>query len=230
MSGSGYRMMAPNIITGANIAAGFAAMIMAGQGRFVPAVYLLFFSLVFDTLDGTIARRLGATSEFGQELDSFSDAISFGAAPAYLAYQALFWQLGIAGYLLSLTFLLAAVYRLARFVLTSDAHDKERRTSGVPAPIAASYIMALVLMRNEISIFAAILVTLFFSGMMVSHLRLPNLKGKNIVTMMMLVGVVNYSAVVLKPCWLTIVWWNIWNALIFFTAYSQDRSLELKSS
>ena len=230
MSGEKYRMMAPNIVTGANIAAGFAAMVMAGQGRFVPAVYMLFLSLIFDTLDGTIARRLGATSELGQELDSFSDAISFGAAPAYLSYQALFWQLGIAGYLVSLTFLLAAVYRLARFVLTSDAHDKDRRTSGVPAPIAASYIMALVLMRDEISLLAAVLVSLFFSAMMVSHLKLPNLKGKNIVTMMLLVGVLNYSAVVFKPCWLTVCWWNIWNLLIFLTAYDQDRRLELKSS
>ena len=230
MSAEKYRMMAPNIVTGANIAAGFAAMVMAGQGRFVPAVYMLFLSLIFDTLDGTIARRLGATSELGQELDSFSDAISFGAAPAYLSYQALFWELGIAGYLISLTFLLTAVYRLARFVLTSDAHGKDRRTSGVPAPIAASYIMAIVLMRGEITLFAAVLVSLFFSAMMVSHLKLPNLKGKNIVTMMLLVGVLNYAAVVFRPCWLAIIWWNVWNVLIFLTAYDQDRRLELKSS
>ncbi len=64
-------------------------MIVAAEGKYDLAVYLLVVAVVLDTLDGNIARWLHATSEFGQEMDSFSDALSFGAAPAFLVYHAI---------------------------------------------------------------------------------------------------------------------------------------------
>ena len=225
-----YRLLAPNLVTAANIVAGFLAMLAAAEGRYDLSVRLLLLALTLDTLDGVVARWLGATSEFGQELDSFSDALSFGAAPAFLVQRALLGPLGALGVVVSVVYLLAAVIRLTRFVLMSDAHDKERRTVGVPVPIAASYLMAAVLMRDHIGVEDAAVLTLVFAALMVTRMKLPNLKGRNVVTAMLLVGVVNYVVVVFRPSWYSIGWWNVWNVMILIAAHLQSRRLEPESA
>jgi len=221
-----YRILAPSAVTSANIAAGFMAMVAAADGRYELSVYLLVVAILCDVLDGTIARLLGATSDFGQEMDSFSDAISFGVAPAFLVYLAVLRPLGFWGLMVCLIYLLAGVTRLTRFVLTTDSHDKEVRTTGAPIPVAASYLMAAVLMRESLSVQAVSAVVLVMSVLMVSRIRLPNLKGKNIVTAMLLVGIVNYLLVVFRPSWLSIGWWNVWNACILLVAKIQNDRLE----
>ena len=221
-----YRVLAPSAVTSANIAAGFMAMVAAADGRFELSVYLLAVAILCDVLDGTIARLLGATSDFGQEMDSFSDAISFGVAPAFLIYLAVLRPLGFWGLLVSLIYLLAGVTRLTRFVLTTDAHEKELRTTGAPIPVAASYLMAAVLMRDSMSVQATAAVVLVMSILMVSRIKLPSLKGKNIVTAMLLVGILNYLLFIYLPSWLTVGWWNVWNALILLVAKVQNNRLE----
>ncbi|MEX1308929.1 MAG: CDP-diacylglycerol--serine O-phosphatidyltransferase [Candidatus Sulfomarinibacteraceae bacterium] len=221
-----YRVLAPSAVTSANIAAGFMAMVAAADGRYELSVYLLVVAILCDVLDGTIARLLGATSEFGQEMDSFSDATSFGVAPAFLVYLAVLRPLGFWGLAVALIYLLAGVTRLTRFVLTSDAHSKELRTTGAPIPVAASYLMAAVLMRDSLPVTAVAVVVLVMAVLMVSKIRLPSLKGKNIVTAMLLVGIVNYLLVVFRPGWMTIVWWNVWNACILLVAKVQHSRLE----
>jgi CDP-diacylglycerol--serine O-phosphatidyltransferase len=225
-----YRVLAPSAVTSANIAAGFMAMVAAADGRFELSVYLLVIAILCDVLDGTIARLLGATSDFGQEMDSFSDAISFGVAPALLVYLAVLRPLGFWGLVVSLVYLLAGVTRLTRFVLTSDAHVKELRTTGVPIPVAASYLMASVLMRDSMSSQAVAAVVLVMALLMVSRIRLPSLKGKNIVSAMLLVGIVNYLLVVSSPSWITIGWWNLWNACILLVAKVQANRVEPASA
>ena len=225
-----YRILAPSAVTSANIAAGFMAMVAAADGRFELSVYLLVVAILCDVLDGTIARLLGATSDFGQEMDSFSDAISFGVAPAFLVYLSVLRPLGFWGLAVSLIYLLAGVTRLTRFVLTSDAHSKELRTTGAPIPAAASYLMAAVLMRDSMSVQAIAVVVLVMALLMVSRIRLPSLKGKNIVTAMLLVGIVNYLLVVIRPGWITIGWWNVWNACILVAAKIQSNRLETSSA
>ena len=222
-----YRVLAPSAVTSANIAAGFMAMVAAADGRFELSVYLLVVAILCDVLDGTIARLLGATSDFGQEMDSFSDAISFGVAPAFLVYLAVLRPLGFWGLIVCLIYLLAGVTRLTRFVLTSDAHDKELRTTGAPIPAAASYLMAAVLDAGQhVGPGGRGLVVLLMSVLMVSRIRLPSLKGKNIVTAMMLVGIVNYLVMVFHPSWLTVGWWNVWNVCILLVARIQNNRLE----
>ena len=225
-----YRVLAPSAVTSANIAAGFMGMVAAADGRFELSVYLLVVAILCDVLDGTIARLLGATSDFGQEMDSFSDAISFGVAPAFLVYLAVLRPLGFWGLIVSLIYVLAGVTRLTRFVLTSNAHDKELRTTGAPIPAAASYLMAAVLMRESMSVQAVALVVLVMSVLMVSKVRLPNLKGRNIVTAMMLVGIVNYIFLVFRPSWLTVGWWNVWNVCILLVAKVQNNRLQPSSA
>jgi CDP-diacylglycerol--serine O-phosphatidyltransferase len=217
------RYLAPNGVTVANIACGFTAIVVASDGRFETAVYLLVVAIILDTLDGNIARWLQATSEFGQEMDSFSDALSFGAAPAFLLYQAELRFLGPEGLILALVYLVCAVLRLSRFNLTSDAHFKDRSTVGVPVPVAASYLMVAVLMRDQIAGGAAAAVVLIMAALMVSNIALPNLKGRTVVTAMLMVGILNYLAVIIRPCWATIIWWNLWNATILMVARFQNR-------
>lgn len=219
------RYLAPNALSAANIACGFGATVAAAEGRLDASVYLLLASIFLDTFDGAVARRLGATSRFGQEMDSFSDALSFGAAPAFLLFFAFLRPLGKWGLAVSLVYLLAAILRLARFNVTTDAHIKDSRTMGVPTPIAASYIMAAVLMRRDLDPPVMVVVALVFAGLMVSRFRLPNIKGKTPVTVMLLVGISNYMLVMFLPSWYTIGWWNLWNVFILLAAHVHDRRL-----
>ena len=218
-----YRYLAPNGVTAANISCGFISMIVAADGRFELAVYLLVVAILLDTLDGNIARWLQATSEFGQEMDSFSDALSFGAAPAFLVYQAILKPVEPFGLTVSLVYLLCAVLRLTRFNVTSDAHSKEKKTVGVPVPVAASYLMVAVLMRDVVRPSHVVILVLLFSGLMVSRIPLPNLKGRNVVTFMLLIGIVNYLVAIFRPTWNTIIWWNVWNVLILLVAWIGER-------
>ncbi len=218
-----YRYLAPNGVTAANISCGFISMIVAADGRFELAVYLLVVAIVLDTLDGNIARWLHATSEFGQEMDSFSDALSFGAAPAFLVYQAILKGSEPFGLTVCLVYLLCAILRLTRFNVTSDAHEKERRTVGAPVPVAASYLMVAVLIRDQVRPAQVAFLVLMVGGLMLSRLPLPNIKGRNLVTFMMMVGIVNYLVVIFRPNWNTIIWWNVWNCLILLAAWVEDR-------
>jgi CDP-diacylglycerol---serine O-phosphatidyltransferase len=220
------RYLAPNALSAANIACGFGAMVQAAEGRSEAAVYLLLLSITLDMADGAVARFLRATSRFGQEMDSFSDALSFGAAPAFLLFFTFLRPLGPWGLAVSLAYLLAAILRLARFNLTTDAHCKDRRTMGVPTPIAASYVMAAVLMRHDLSAETMAVLGLALAAGMVSTVRLPNLKGRTMVTVMLLVGIANYMLVMFAPSWTTILWWNLWNILILLVAHGHERRLE----
>lgn len=220
------RWLAPNLITAANITAGFLSMLAAAEGQFDNAVYLLLLAVLLDLFDGKVARRLNATSRFGQEMDSFSDALSFSAAPAFLAHQAILRSLETSGVIVAVMYLLAGVLRLARFNLTTDAHSKARSTTGVPTPVGAGYVMALVLMRDQISAPVAALVLLALSCLMVSRFPLPEFRGKTVVTWALLVGVLNYFAVVVWPNWYTVGWWNLWNVVILLVAKSEDRRFQ----
>jgi CDP-diacylglycerol--serine O-phosphatidyltransferase len=213
----------PAAVTAANICLGFLAMLQSATGRFETAVYLLVVAIVLDVVDGRLARWLRATSDFGKQIDSFCDVLSFGAAPAFLVYLAVLRPLGPAGLAAALLFLLAAVYRLARFAMLADPHAKARRTLGVPTPIGAGYLMALALMRDRLPALGGAAIVVGLAMLMASRWRLPDLKGTNLVTGMLVVGIGNYLAVVAWPNWYTVGWWNLWNLLILLAARWEDR-------
>ena len=216
-------MAVPSLVTGANIVFGFGSILAAAEREFEVAVYLLVAAVFCDMFDGQLARRLGATSKFGQQMDSLSDALSFGAAPAFLLYECLLRELGPWGVATALLYLMAGVLRLARFNVLSDAHAKDRRTLGVPIPIGAGYLMAVALMRHRVSAEEGALVAVAMALLMVSRVRLPQMKGRSAVTWMLLVGVGNYLAVVVRPNWATVVWWNLWNVAILVVAWLGER-------
>ena len=138
----------PSLFTVGNLFLGFWAMIRALHGQYAEAAPLIFGAIVLDLLDGRIARMTGTTSEFGGELDSLADVISFGVAPALLAYA---WGFGSAprvGWLAAFLFVTCGALRLARFNVQKHNVDG-RFFVGLPIPAAAAMVAALVNFRPQ---------------------------------------------------------------------------------
>lgn len=218
-----FRKVVPSLVTGAGLVFGFLSMLAATQAEYDSAVYLLVAAVFCDLFDGQLARRLKATSRFGQQFDSLSDAVSFGVAPAFLVFQALLRPLGPWGIAAALVYVMAGVLRLARFNVTADAHTKDRRTMGVPIPIGAGYAMAVTLMRDHLSAWTAAGILILLALLMVSRVRLPQIQKSAAVNLMIVVGIGNYLALVAWPSWATVVWWNVWNVVILTTARLEER-------
>ncbi|HKJ70237.1 MAG TPA: CDP-diacylglycerol--serine O-phosphatidyltransferase [Gammaproteobacteria bacterium] len=138
----------PNLLTTAALFAGFFAVIKSVEGAFVPAAVAALVALVFDGLDGRVARLINAETDFGAEYDSISDAISFGLAPAVLIYQWALQPFGNVGWLGGFLFTACAGLRLARFNTQSGVHDK-RYFQGLPVPAGAAALGTWVLFVEE---------------------------------------------------------------------------------
>jgi CDP-diacylglycerol---serine O-phosphatidyltransferase len=170
----------PSLFTTGNLFLGFWAIIKTLEGRFVEAAPLIGGAIVLDMLDGRIARLTGTSSEFGGELDSLADVISFGVAPALLAYR---WSFGVIpriGWLTAFFFLVCGTLRLARFNVQS--HADSRYFVGLPIPAAAGQIATLaffapepVLERTEA--FALVALTGLLGLLMVSTVRYRSFKS-----------------------------------------------------
>ena len=137
-----------------NLAAGVTACALATRGRADVAALLLLTAVLLDSLDGALARTLSATSDFGAELDSLADIVSFGVAPAVLAGSLLPEELGAVGWILILVYPLCAAWRLARFNVNS-AHSEHGEFAGLPstgAGAAAATAIMLHLRLQEVGV------------------------------------------------------------------------------
>jgi len=141
----GYHKLIPNIITLMSLAAGLSAIQFAIDASWERAVIAIVIAAVLDTLDGAIARLLNATSEFGAQLDSFSDFLSFGVAPATILYLWVLEESGKVGWIAMVVFAVASAMRLARYNITPIPKTgvwSKGFFAGVPAPAGAG--MALL--------------------------------------------------------------------------------------
>jgi CDP-diacylglycerol--serine O-phosphatidyltransferase len=156
--------MLPTLVTLGNLFSGFLAIAYVSDSRaaatdaerlllYDRAVFLIFLAMIFDAVDGKVARMTGSTSKFGAELDSLCDAISFGAAPAIL-FKALI-EHGSDGMKPKAAMILAAIYvacavlRLARFNVGAEPdEDSHRFFQGLPSPAAAAAVVSLVSLNN----------------------------------------------------------------------------------
>ncbi len=138
----------PTLFTVGNLFCGYSSLMQASLGRLDLAAMLIVLAAVLDGLDGRIARLSGTTSVFGVQFDSLADVVSFGIAPAVLAYH---WALGPGriGWSLAFLFVACAAMRLARFNIQSPALDK-RFFVGLPAPMAGSLLAAMVIAFPEL--------------------------------------------------------------------------------
>ena len=119
------RYLLPNILTLGGVCLGISSIKFSIDGNFGLAVTLILFSAILDALDGRIARMIKGTSEFGKELDSLTDFVSFGIAPVLILY---FWELnnyGKLGWAIALIYSVCCVLRLARFNLTKTEEQQE---------------------------------------------------------------------------------------------------------
>ena len=144
---AGFSLLLPQLLTTANLAAGFYAIIKASGGDVVTASYAIFVAALFDVLDGRAARMTGNVSRFGAEYDSIADTVSFGVAPAVLAFHAgEISSLGWAGWVMTFAYTACASLRLARFNVSSGRY--QGRFDGLPTPAGAGMIVSAVWFKN----------------------------------------------------------------------------------
>jgi len=139
----------PNLFTTAALFAGFYAVIAAMRGDFESAPIAILFALVFDGLDGRIARLTNTSSKFGAEYDSLSDMVSFGVAPALVMFSWALGDLGKFGWSAAFIYVACAALRLARFNTQIDTADKNYFT-GLASPAAACVIVSTVWVCNDL--------------------------------------------------------------------------------
>ncbi|MDO8718635.1 MAG: CDP-diacylglycerol--serine O-phosphatidyltransferase [Polaromonas sp.] len=141
----------PNLFTLAALFGGFYAIVMAMNGRFDQAAIGVFAAMVLDSLDGRIARMTNTQSAFGEQMDSLSDMVSFGAAPALIAYIWALTSLGRWGWLGAFVYCACAALRLARFNVNTAVVDK-RFFQGLPSPAAAALVAGFVWLMTDAGI------------------------------------------------------------------------------
>ena len=138
----------PNLFTLAALFGGFYAVVMAMNGRFDQAAIGVFCAMVLDSLDGRVARMTNTTSAFGEQMDSLSDMVSFGAAPALIMYEWALKGLGKLGWIAAFVYCSGAALRLARFNPNIGIVDK-RYFQGLPSPAAAALVTGLIWVMDD---------------------------------------------------------------------------------
>lgn len=177
-----YKALIPNMLTSMNLVFGMCSIFSTFQGNlFMGSVFILM-ALVADGLDGRAARFFGVSSEIGKEMDSLCDLVSFGAAPAILAYILCLHEFSILGWFVAICFALCGAWRLARFnVNTSVVHGF---FMGLAIPAGGCFIATSTLLFNAISFNPKTLgciypiVMLIVAFLMVSEIHYPDFKGK----------------------------------------------------
>ncbi|WP_137166450.1 CDP-diacylglycerol--serine O-phosphatidyltransferase [Salinimonas lutimaris] len=133
----------PNLLTTAGLFSGFFAVVSSMNGRFEAAAVAIFVAMIFDGLDGRVARMTNTQSDFGAEYDSMADMVSFGMAPALVAYNWGLTELGKLGWLAAFIYVAGAALRLARFNTQVGIADK-RFFQGLASPASAALVSGLV--------------------------------------------------------------------------------------
>ena len=181
------RYLLPNILTLGGVCLGISSIKFSIDGNYSLAVTLILFASILDALDGRIARMIKGTSEFGKELDSLTDFVSFGIAPVLILY---FWELnnyGKLGWAIALIFSVCCVLRLARFNLTKTKEQEQWKNNyfeGIPSPAGGLLIlMPLIYELSELKFQMNIkgftpFFTIFVALLLVS--KIPTLSFKKI--------------------------------------------------
>lgn len=126
-----------------NAVCGFISILSSFEGHITTACWFIILAGFLDSLDGKVARLSGTSSQFGMELDSLADFLSFGVAPAVLVYSIKLSSLGKWGGVISIVYIMAAAYRLARYNIM--AQEEKRGFIGLPVPAAAFGLVAAVI-------------------------------------------------------------------------------------
>ena len=170
----------PNLFTAASIFVAILSIINAINSKFDYAAWFILLSLIFDGLDGRVARLTNTCSRFGIEFDSLADIVAFGVAPALLLYLFIGYDFGRFGIVVAALFVISGAIRLARFnVMTSQ--NEPSVFIGIPIPAAAVFIALWVLVFNKYDIkdeygLFIMFLSIIVSILMVSNIRYPSFK------------------------------------------------------
>ena len=177
----------PNAFTTAALFCGFFAIVQAMNHQFETAAIAIFASLVLDGMDGRIARMTNTQSAFGEQYDSLADMVSFGVAPALVAYEWVLKDFGKWGWLAAFTYCAGAALRLARFNANAGVVDK-KFFQGLPSPAAGALIAGFIWLADDNKIpvrdsaipWVTFLITIYAGLTMVSNARFYSGKALDI--------------------------------------------------
>jgi CDP-diacylglycerol--serine O-phosphatidyltransferase len=174
-------VLLPHLFTFGNAFFGFCSVIWAVRGEIRAAAFFILLGALMDALDGRTARFVGTTSEFGLQLDSLADVISFGFAPAFMVYVWLLHSLGFVGLLISFLFVVAGMARLARFNIIHA--EQAFYFLGLPVTMAGCLLAAVTLTTVTVAVewwfvILIALLMLLLSFLMISSLRFPTFKQR----------------------------------------------------
>ena len=221
----------PNFVTLLSLSSGFTSISFSLNKEWEIAIYLILLATVFDFFDGWFARKLKSGSNFGAELDSLSDFVSFGVAPSILIYLWSTNSLGSLGWGATLFFVICSSLRLARFTadiyITNKPIDNNEYFVGVPSPAAAGLVLLPLFIFFEFNIefvkneYLNLFTTILIGFMMISKIPTLSLKKLNInqkyKTWIILIFVI-ISVSLVSKIWLTLILlFNIYILSIFFT-------------
>ena len=198
------RYLLPNILTLGGVCLGISSIKFSIDGNFNLAVTLILFAAILDALDGRVARLIKGTSEFGKELDSLTDFVSFGIAPVLILY---FWELsnyGKLGWAISLIYSVCCVLRLARFNLTKTDTQQEWKNNffeGIPSPAGGLLILTPLIYElsdlkfdfniREVTPYLTILIALLLvSKIPTLSLKKISISSKTTVFLLLSVGII----------------------------------------
>jgi len=170
------RSWIPNGLTALNLVLGMFSIMATLQGSFNNAALLIFAAMIADGLDGRVARYMKISGDFGKELDSLCDQVSFGVAPAFLAYVFMLQEFGTVGALIAAAFAVCGALRLARFnVMTGTVKGY---FMGLPIPAAGCSVATFVMLGLKPSGWMFPIMVAVFAYLMVSTIKYPDFKGK----------------------------------------------------
>jgi CDP-diacylglycerol--serine O-phosphatidyltransferase len=171
----------PSLFTIGAMCAGFFAIFASSNGHYVRAAYLIFLSMILDSLDGRVARLTHTSSPFGAQLDSLSDMVNFGIAPALIIYNWHLHSLGKIGSIVVFVYAACAALRLARFNTMIEVVDK-RYFIGLPSTAAAPLVVGYVWLcytyqlNSQFFVMLGAIVTVFTAFSMVSNIKFYSFK------------------------------------------------------
>ncbi len=234
-----YRLI-PNAITLLALCSGVTGIRFALQEQWQMAVGAIILAAILDGLDGRVARLVGSTTRLGAELDTLSDVVSFGVAPAVVAYMWVLSDLRSFGWAVALVFVVCCALRLARFNAGLDDDDpppySDRYFTGVPAPAGGLLLLVPMMVTFEFgpTIFSSALLNALLAvavgGLMVS--RLPTFSAKGVTVpqrhaRLTLLAFGAFAAFLLSNVWLTLVctaFAYLASLMLSYRAFSRDRA------
>ena len=219
----------PSILTTFGMFAGFYSIVASINGNFTLAAISIMVAMMWDTLDGRVARLTNTQSAFGAQYDSLADLISFGLAPALLVYEWSLSDLGRVGWLAAFIFLACAALRLARFNTQVGTADK-RYFQGLPSPAAAGVIASMIWLKfwnfefffgiATFSYYIGVGITILCALLMVSNVRYYSFKeldSKKASFRFLLAIVLSLNCVAFETKYIFIYW--IFSIYAFWSFY-----------